>query len=1090
MADGRIEIKFDTDTKQIELADKSIKALGEEIRNALKPPTTTTTADTMQSIGDGAQNATESVEKLGTEVDEVAKTPPNTETAEGIEDIGDKAQKSTGGVKNLVTAMGLLKVAGVAVQMINRSLGDAVKRVDTMRSFPRMMQQVGFSAEETEQSIEKLSDGIDGLPTALDEVVSTTQQLALTTGDLEQATDLTLALNNAFLASGSSGADASRGLQQFSQMLSSGKVDMQSWRTLLETMPLALQTVAENFGYTGAAAKNDLYAALQDGSITFDEFSQALIDANNAQGGFAELAKINSEGMATSWKNIQTAVVKGVADVITALDELVTEVTGKNIAQHFDTLKTVVGGAFSVMSTSIRNATPYVQSSITMLQRFSPIIAGLATAYGALQVINTVTSFWQASTKAIQAAEIATKGITLVTSGLTAAKATETGALTLSQVAFGLLTGKITVATVATQLFNATVGALTSPVGLAVAAIGLLAGGAAIIYSSFKDATVEMSNFNEKMDDIVLESEALRTDLGDTATAFSDQISDIDNNEAALKRVVDRLIDLQGKESKSATDKELLKGYVDELNGSVEGLNLSYDAEADALNLTKDAIYDRIEAQSALLKSNAAQERLTEIYSEQVELQEQISKNLKTIQEAGGIEVLKGSPNYGDVINETQGLVKQYESLSESIQIVEGIYTESMSQITTVTEEGAAKQITALESLSDEQKSVIEDLKAIYKEYEDVATNAMSKIETSSEIGANTMLENLKHNQQAIKDYADNLSLIEEEAKRLGSDGAFVEYLRSLGPEAAGEVANLAEQLTTESDVFAELVSTFDDGAKTAAEAMATALSEFELPEGSIDIITKVEEMLSSQIESSGLSEIGGLIMDEVVTGLSETPEDITTSGETVGQSFGDGAISGVASRKEELGTSGTEGAQSAVTGFESGSVGAHTAGVMLGSGLNSGLQSMHTTVVNTAVAMANAAVQAINSALGVASPAKEGIYSGKMLGQGLVLGGEREIGAIEEMGTKMANAAIPDFAGVNLEQALNLPRFSGLQTTQAQSTQSSVTGLETLGRKLDALIAKQTDVYMDGEKVGGIVSPTVDRSIGRESIYEERWGT
>ena len=151
MADGRIEIKFDTDTKQIELADKSVKALGEDIRNALKPPTTTTAADTMQSIGGGAQRATDSVGKLGDEVDEVAKTPPNPKTAEGIEDIGDKAQKSTGGVKNLVTAMGLLKVAGVAVQMINRSLGDAVKRVDTMRSFPRMMQQVGFSAEETEQ---------------------------------------------------------------------------------------------------------------------------------------------------------------------------------------------------------------------------------------------------------------------------------------------------------------------------------------------------------------------------------------------------------------------------------------------------------------------------------------------------------------------------------------------------------------------------------------------------------------------------------------------------------------------------------------------------------------------------------------------------------------------------------------------------------------------------------------------------------------------------------------------------------------------------------------------------------------------------
>ena len=49
-----------------------------------------------------------------------------------------------------------------------------------------------------------------------------------------------LALNNAFLASGASTADASRGLEQYVQMLAKGEVDLQSWRSLQETMPIGL----------------------------------------------------------------------------------------------------------------------------------------------------------------------------------------------------------------------------------------------------------------------------------------------------------------------------------------------------------------------------------------------------------------------------------------------------------------------------------------------------------------------------------------------------------------------------------------------------------------------------------------------------------------------------------------------------------------------------------------------------------------------------------------------------------------------------------------------------------------------------------
>ena len=141
------------------------------------------------------------------------------------------------------------------------------------------------------------------------------------TGDLDGAVETTLALNNAFLASGSSSADAQRGLEQYVQMLAKGEVDLQSFRSLQETMPIALNKVAEAFGMTGASAQNDLYDALKKGDITFDQFNGKLIELSNATGGFADMAKESTGGIATSWQNMKTAVVKGVADVIGAIDK-------------------------------------------------------------------------------------------------------------------------------------------------------------------------------------------------------------------------------------------------------------------------------------------------------------------------------------------------------------------------------------------------------------------------------------------------------------------------------------------------------------------------------------------------------------------------------------------------------------------------------------------------------------------------------------------------------------------------------------------------------------------------------------------------
>lgn len=332
--------------------------------------------------------------------------------AKGVANIDDRlgglgrtADSGALTVGKLVKALGLVALASQGIDLVRQSLDGAIDRYDTLNNFPRVMQQMGFDAKESEGAINKLSDGIDGLPTTLDSVASTAQRIAVMTGDLDGAVDTTLALNNAFLASGASSADAERGMTQYIQMLSKGKVDMDAWNTLQETMGLALNKTAKAFGFTGKSAQNDLYAALQSGEITFDQFNKKLIELSDAQGGFADIAKKASGGIKTSWTNMKTAIVKGVADIIGAIDQALGG-TG-SIEKLIEKMKTGIQKAFAAIVEYIPIVAKKIKAVYDVIEPFLPMIVGLVgailTFQTTLAVINSVKNAFMAVRLAVLA---------------------------------------------------------------------------------------------------------------------------------------------------------------------------------------------------------------------------------------------------------------------------------------------------------------------------------------------------------------------------------------------------------------------------------------------------------------------------------------------------------------------------------------------------------------------------------------------------------------------------------------------------------------------------------------------------------------
>ena len=217
-----------------------------------------------------------------------------------------------------ITSNVFSKVASV----VTSSLGSAVDRADQMNNFPKVMKNLGYSATDAAASIKKISDALDGLPTTSSAMTGMVQQLAPLTSNLDQATNIALAFNNAMLAGGASTMEQENALTQYTQMLSAGKVDMQAWRSIQAAMPGQLNQVAEAMLGAGKNS-NDLYEAMKNGSISFDDFNKKVMELNQNGFGkyasFAQQAKDATQGIGTAMENVQNRVAKAVQKVIEAV---------------------------------------------------------------------------------------------------------------------------------------------------------------------------------------------------------------------------------------------------------------------------------------------------------------------------------------------------------------------------------------------------------------------------------------------------------------------------------------------------------------------------------------------------------------------------------------------------------------------------------------------------------------------------------------------------------------------------------------------------------------------------------------------------
>lgn len=309
-------------------------------------------------------------------------SPVASSAGKSISEMGDKAER-TGNLFKTVLGAGVIS-AGVQKGMgvITGSIDSAVSRFDTLNQYPKVMQQMGYYSQDAGEAVNVMKDGIDGLPTSLDDITKSAQSFAILEKNATKGAKVATSLNHAFLASGSSGADAARGVEQYSQMLAAGKVDAQAWRTIQETMPYALTKVANSFGLTGKSAEKDLYAKLESGKITMDQLNDRFIELDGGASGFANTAKVASAGIGTSMTNMKLAVTKGIADTVKSIDNGLKKAGTGGIAALMDKGKDAISQFFKTFNGALESGLPKITKFLSDMKPVIDVLGQIVIAAG------------------------------------------------------------------------------------------------------------------------------------------------------------------------------------------------------------------------------------------------------------------------------------------------------------------------------------------------------------------------------------------------------------------------------------------------------------------------------------------------------------------------------------------------------------------------------------------------------------------------------------------------------------------------------------------------------------------------------------
>lgn len=706
--------------------------------------------------------------------------------------------------------------------------------------------------------------------------------------------------------------------------------------------------------------------------------------------------------------------------------------------------------AFKLLAENLDVAVPLLISGVAAIKSYT-------AAKTAASVIKKLSTAYQASAIAMELF-IAANGTSAV------ATAASTGAITLKQVAVGLLSKQLGLATAAHAAFNAVVSA--NPIGLAVTAVAALTAGLVaytVIADGADEKTYKLSN-SEK--ELINSCNDLTESLNGQRTAREENVQSIDMEYDGYQHLLSEL--------RTITDENgrVKDGYIERASFITGELSNALGTE---IELTDGVIQNYQETVGALDEVITKKKAAALCAS----LEEEMASAYKNSQEAlvAYKDAMVIAKEKEDALTEAQERLNDATAKWKNEKIISADAYDAMKDAEQAVID-ATDAFNEASKAEDRARTSLNELSAEVNNYNALMEATQNGTVTEIETAMNALLSGYQGYTEEMLATSETAktSMLEQASEMTGALSVLVsengQMYQAFGEEAANSAARAVSEFQKLPDGIKEAIDSIGtDGAATMVAALSQAdldgkLSEesrasyeafmtgiADLPEGTRDALSKAVEgamkgmdgfdQVSKKAEEEGISfldalratldehspskateEIFRLAMEGAAQGVDAGKESVlskagefvtaflgkfteTNVGATlhdIGSKFMSFFGIGISSNQENSRNAGKANADAANVG--AGSVNPTGTGSKFGSMLGSGVASTAGHLQKTGLDIANAA----DTGAGSVNPTGTGSKFGSMLGKGV----SSTSGLLRSSGTNIANSANTGAGSVN----------------------------------------------------------------------------
>lgn len=158
----------------------------------------------------------------------------------------------------------------------------------------------------------------------------------------------------------------------------------------------------------------------------------------------------------------------------------------------------------------------------------------------------------------------------------------------------------------------------------------------------------------DKTQELMSKNDELSANLAANAEQRQANLQNIENERVSTEGLVSQLYSLVASYGETGNAQTVLQPIIDELNGRIEGLNLSWDNETQSLSLNREEIQKNIEKRAEQIKQQELMDQSVQIY-----------QDLQTAEQQYNDAVAQGQSVHDQQNKILEDAVKKYEKLKD-----------------------------------------------------------------------------------------------------------------------------------------------------------------------------------------------------------------------------------------------------------------------------------------------------------------------------------------------------------------------------------------------------------------------------------------